>query len=69
MSGFGALWRIRTSKHTRTMRSLSARAGTQRTRWSRLRETERLWNELARLAARRWLHEQRNAGQGRVGWR
>jgi len=69
MSGFGALWRIKTSKHTRTMRSLSARAGTRFIRWSRLRETERLWNEWARLVARRRLHERRKAGQGRLEWR
>lgn len=59
MSGFGALWRMRTRKHMRTRRSLFTSTGSGRARWPRLQETESLLGELTRLRARRRRHEQR----------
>ena len=59
MSGFGALWRIGTRKHIRTMRSIPTSTGPDRTLWPRLQETEQLRKEIERLQARRRLHEQR----------
>jgi hypothetical protein len=59
MSGFGALWRIRTRKHIRTMRSIPISIGPARAAWPRLQETELLTLEEERLQARRRLHERR----------
>lgn len=61
MSGFGALWRIRTRKHIRTMGSIPINTGSGRALWPRLQETERQSWEAERLQARRRLHEQRRA--------
>lgn len=61
MSGFGILWRIRTRKHIRTMHSVPASTGPGRARWPRVQEGERIAREMARLRARRRLHERRTA--------
>ncbi|HBY99590.1 MAG: hypothetical protein M5U01_33010 [Ardenticatenaceae bacterium] len=61
MSGFGALWRIRTRKHIRTMRSVPASTGPGRAHWPRLQEAEQSAREAARLRARQRLHQQRVA--------
>lgn len=53
MSGFGALWRIRTHKHIRTRRSMPTSTGPARAAWPRLRETETLKVEEQRLKNRR----------------
>ncbi|MBI4758052.1 MAG: hypothetical protein HY783_03485 [Chloroflexi bacterium] len=57
--GFGALWRIRTRKHIRTMRSIFTSTGPSQALWPRLQETERQKREANRLQARRRLHERR----------
>ena len=50
MSGFGALWRIRTCKHIRTMRSTRVNTGPGRhAGWPRLQDTERIAEEKKRL--------------------
>jgi hypothetical protein len=61
MSGFGALWRIRTHRHIRTMRSSPTSTGPDRDLWPRLQETERQRREAKRLQERRRLHERRRA--------
>lgn len=61
MSGFGALWCIRTRKHIRTMRSIPTSIGPARATWPRLQETELLTLEEERLQARQRLHERRRA--------
>jgi hypothetical protein len=58
-NGFGALWRIPTHRHVRTMRSVPTNTGPGHALWPRLQETERQRLELKRLRARRWVHEQR----------
>jgi hypothetical protein len=62
MSGFGALWRIRTRKHIRTVRSIPTSTGPSGTVY-RDQETERLALEEERLKERHMLHEQRRAIQ------
>jgi len=59
MSGFGALWRTRTRKHIRTMRSIPTSTGPGRDLWPGLQETEQQSREAERLQARQRLHEQR----------
>ena len=59
MSGFGALWRIRTRRHIRTMRSIHTITGPGRDTWPRVQETERQSREEARLQTRRRVHERR----------
>ena len=61
MDGFGTLWRIRTRKHIRTMRSIPTITGPGRDIWPRVQETERQSREAERLQTRRWLHERRQA--------
>jgi hypothetical protein len=65
MNGFGDLWRIRTRKHIRTMRSLRTQTGSARALWPRLQESERQKVEMERLRKRRRLHAQRWA----LGWK
>jgi hypothetical protein len=60
-NGFGALWRIPTHRHVRTMRSVLTNTGPGLALWPRLQETERQRFELKRLQARRWVHEQRRS--------
>lgn len=55
MRSFGALWRICTHKHIRTMRSTASSTGPRRAAWPRLQETERIRQEATRLQARRRL--------------
>ena len=59
MGGFGALWRIRTRKHIRTVRSTPTSTGSSH----RERETALLRVEEERLQDRRRLHEHRRAIQ------
>jgi hypothetical protein len=59
MNGFGGLWRIRTRKHIRTMRSLRVHTGSGRALWPKLQESERQKSEMKRLQKRRQLHAQR----------
>jgi hypothetical protein len=59
INGFGALWRIPTRRHARTMRSIFTNTGPGHALWPRLQDTERQRLELKRLRARRRLHEQR----------
>ncbi len=59
MSGFGALWRIRTRKHIRTMRSIPTSTGPVRAAWPRHQEAELRMLEEERLKARRAEHEKR----------
>ena len=59
MNGFGTLWRIRTRRHIRTMRSIQTVIGPGRDMWPRVQETERQSREEARLQARRRVHERR----------
>ncbi len=59
MSGFGDLWRVRTRKHIRTMRSIFSSTGPDRATWPRLQETEAIRLEEKRLKARWQLHKQR----------
>jgi predicted RNA-binding protein YlxR (DUF448 family) len=59
MSGFSNLWRIRTHKHIRTIRSISSKTGPGRGLWLRLQETEQQREDLKRLRARQRLHEKR----------
>jgi hypothetical protein len=61
MSGFGALWRIRTRKHIRTRRSIPISTGSGRALWPRLQETERQSWEAERLQARQRWHKRRRA--------
>ena len=61
MGDFGAVWRIATYKHIRTMRSIPTSTGPDRNLWPRLQETERRRKEVERLQARRRLHEKRRA--------
>lgn len=63
MSGFGALWRIRTRKHIRTVRSIPTSSGRRGETAARDQETERLALEEERLKGRRALHGQRRAIQ------
>jgi hypothetical protein len=63
MSGFGALWRIRTRKHIRTTRSIPTSSGARGGAVYRDQETERLALEEERLEEHRALHEQRRAIQ------
>jgi hypothetical protein len=58
-NGFGALWRIPTHRHVRTMRSIFTNTGPSHALWPRLQETERHRFELKRLQVRQQLHEQR----------
>jgi hypothetical protein len=58
-NGFGAVWRIRTHRHVRTMRSVFTCAGTARAAWPRLQETERVKLETDRLRERRRQHSRR----------
>jgi len=62
MSGFGTLWRIRTRKHIRTVRSIPTSTGPGRAAWPRFQETELRMLEEERLKARRAEHEKRRAG-------
>jgi hypothetical protein len=61
VSALGTLWRIRTRRHIRTMRSILSSAGPDRFRWPRVRETERLGREIKRWQARRQLHERQQS--------
>jgi hypothetical protein len=61
MSGFGALWRVRTRKHTRTRHSIRTSTRPARAAWPRLQETESLILEKQRSEARQRFHEQRRA--------
>ena len=63
MSGFGALRRIRTRKHMRTVRSIRTSTGRQGGTVHRDQETERLTLEEEQLKERCALHEQRRAVQ------
>jgi hypothetical protein len=65
INGFGSLWRVRTRKHIRTMRSLRTQTGSARALWPRLQESERQKVEMERLRKRRHLHAQRWA----LGWK
>lgn len=67
MSGFGVLWRIKTHRSVRTMRSVPTAAGPGRATWPRVQETARLMAEEARLEARRAQHERRRAVQRMLG--
>jgi hypothetical protein len=60
--GFGALWRIRTRKHIRSIRSIPTRAGPAETAYGE-QETARLKVEEERLEAWRAEHEKRRAIQ------
>ncbi len=60
--GFGALWRIRTRKHIRTMRSIPTSTGSSGTVY-RDQETTHLGVEEERLKVRRAEHEKRLAIQ------
>jgi len=62
MSGFGALWRVRTRKHIRTMRSIPTSTGPSGA-ICRGQETACLRVEEEQLEERRALHEQRRAIQ------
>lgn len=59
MSGFGTLWRVRTRKHIRTVRSIPTSTGRRGMTVDRDQETERMRLEEDRLQARRRLHEER----------
>ena len=61
MSGFGALWRTRTRKHIRTVRSIRTSTGRRGNIVYRDQETERSALEEERLKKRRALHEQQRA--------
>ena len=63
MSGFGALWRIRTRKHIRTTRSIPTSTGRRGETVDRDQETERLKVEEERLKAWQAEHEKRQAIQ------
>ena len=63
MGGFGALWRVRTRKHIRTVRSIRTSTGRRGEAVDREREEERLVLEKERLRERRALHEQRQSIQ------
>ena len=63
MSGFGALYRVRTRRNIRTTRSIPTSTGSAGAAWSRLRETEQLQGEEHRLHARRAQHENRRVIQ------
>ncbi|MBU0703249.1 MAG: hypothetical protein KKC18_05220 [Chloroflexi bacterium] len=63
MSGFGALRRIRTRKHMRTVRSIRTSTGRRGGSVYRDQETERLTLEEEQLKERCALHEQRRAVQ------
>jgi hypothetical protein len=67
MSGFGALWRIKTHRSVRTMRSAPTATGPGRATWPRVPETALLMAEKARLEARRAQHERRRAVQRMLG--
>jgi len=62
MSGLGALWRIRTRKHIRTMRSIRTSTGPSGSVYKD-QETARLGVEEERLKARQDEHEKRRAIQ------
>ena len=62
MSGFGTLWRIRTRKHIRTVRSIPTSTGSSGSVY-RDQETARLRVEEERLKARQDEHEKRRAIQ------
>ncbi|MDO9065993.1 MAG: hypothetical protein Q7U96_02795 [Chloroflexota bacterium] len=61
-SGFGALWRVRTRKHVRTVRSILTSTGPGGTVY-RDEETARLRVEEERLEAWQAEHEKRRAIQ------
>lgn len=63
MSGFGALWRIKTRRGIRTMRSVPTATGRGREAWPRVEETAQLMAEKVRLEARRAQHERRRVIQ------
>lgn len=71
MNIFGALRRIPTMRHIRTMRSISTNTGPGRGPWLRLRETEQWRWETEHLKARQWLYERWLAIQRRpyIRWR
>jgi len=62
MSGFGNLWRIRTRKHIRTVRSIPTSTGPSGTVY-RDQETAHRGVEEERLKVRRAEHEKRRAIQ------
>ncbi len=68
MNSFGTLWRIRTSKHIRTQRSIPSSTGSAQAVWPRLRESESQQLEAERLEARRRLHEHRRACGASLLW-
>lgn len=61
--GFGVLWRVRTRKHIRTVRSIPTSTGRRGETVDRDQETARLRVEEEQLEERRALHEQRRAIQ------
>ena len=61
MSGFGALWRIRTRRSIRTARSVPTATGRGRGTWPGVQETAQLMAEEVQLEARRAQHERRLA--------
>ncbi len=68
MSGFGTLWRIRTRKHIRSMRSIPTNLGPDRALWLRPQEIERQRRKEKRQQARQRLHEQRRACKASLPW-
>jgi hypothetical protein len=63
MSGFGALWRIRTRKHIRTVRSIPTSTGRRGETVDRDQETACLRVEEEMLKVRQAEHEDRRAIQ------
>lgn len=63
MSGFGGLWRIKTRRSIRTVRSVPTATGRRGATWPAVQETAQLMAERVRLEARRAQHERRRAAQ------
>ena len=61
MNGFGALWRLKTHRSIRTVRSVPTATGSGRETWPRVQETAALMAEKVRLEDRRAQHARRRA--------
>ena len=63
MNGFGALWRLKTHRSIRTMRSVPTATGSGREVWRRVQETVDVMAEGERRKVRRAQHERRRAAE------
>lgn len=64
MNSFGSLWRVKTSKHIRSMNSIAMTTGPV---LATLDEARRR-REFSRLGVRRWLYAQRQTSRAVVVW-